>query len=128
MIQLATTFNLPAGSRLDIERPFFDEYLERLTVTIKLMTAPGTGSTVTTVELVITNTDSQKVARQTSPAVGLPIGAVERYFIVTSRATPTGYTDAFSAWKAAATPAARRDALTAHLYSAGHIEASLAGT
>lgn len=127
MIQLATNFNLPPGSRLDVGRPYFDEELERMAVTIRLLTAPGTNAPVASVSLVVTNTDSDKIARQTAPAVGLGIERPERYFIVTQRPTPTGYTDAVNAWRTGgATPAQRRNAFEAHLYAAGHLEASLA--
>jgi len=51
------------------------------------------------------------------------------YFLVTGRVVATGYTDAAQVLRAAAnTPSARRAALEAHLYSAGHIDSSLAGT
>jgi len=69
------------------------------------------------------------LARQASPSPGLNLDDPTHYFLQGTRTVATGYTDAKTAERAAAnTPAARRTALEAHLYSAGHLDSSLAGT
>ena len=132
-INLTTNFNLPGGARLVVDRPsgakMFDEDAEILRVAVELRLAAATNALIVAVLLEITNVESDKIARQATPAVGLNIDDRDRYFVRTKRATPTGYTDAMNAWKAGATPAARKSALEAHMLAAGHIDAtSLAGT
>lgn len=128
MFNLTTTFNLPAGSRLDIKPSNIDDDLQTMLVSITLMSAPGTGTPIAMVTLELTNIESDKIARQASPAVGLVIHDRDRYFIRSRRATPTGFTDAINAWRGGATMAARRTALEQHMLAAGHLDATLTGT
>jgi hypothetical protein len=128
MLTLTTSFNLPAGSRLDIKPTTIDDEAQTMLVTVTLMSAPGTGSAIAMTTLELTNVESDKLARQTNPAVGMVIHDRDRYFLRTRRATPTGFTDALTAWRGGATMAARRTALEQHLLAAGHLDATLTGT
>jgi hypothetical protein len=77
--------------------------------------------------LTIANGTSSLLTRQTNPAAGLIISDRDRYFVVSSHATPTGYTDAMAVARAAANdPVSRRAALEAHIV-ATHFAANLAG-
>ena len=127
-INLTANFAIPNATRLVADKPVTDDDNEVMRVPLELRSAAATNALVTRVILEITNIESTKVARQAAPAVGLNIEDRDRYFLITRRPTPTGFTDAINAWRAGATSAARKAALEAHLLAAGHIDATLTGT
>jgi hypothetical protein len=129
MITLTTSFTIPNGTRLEISKPVFDDDASVCVYSVRLLTPLATNAAVTTwQQMVITNTSSDKIERQMNPPVGLVIEDPRRYFVQSSRATGTGYTDAVNAWRGQTTANARKTAWEAHLLSAGHIDASLTGT
>lgn len=126
---LTTPVTIPNGTRL-IFGPFsFDDDNGVLTVPVQLRTAPSADALICQTTMVIRDGESTKIARQASPAVGLGVEDIQRHLIITTRTTPTGYTDAFTAMRAATnTKGARRTALEAHMLSVGHVDATLAYT
>lgn len=129
-ITLTTTFTLPNGARMEFPKWRFDDDSEIWTVPFELRTTvPTNRRLITAGILFITNGTCSLLSRNASPAVGLNIDDFAHYFVQTARQVATGYTDARAVERGAAnTPAARRTALEAHLFSAGHIDSSLAGT
>lgn len=131
---LTTPFTIGNGARLIFATPdnpfIFNDESQELQYTLELRTTVAQGDIVIcSVQCVVRNGLSTQVARQASPAAGLSIGDWRRYFVVSRRSTPTGYTAAKTAERAAAdTQVGRRAAMEAHLLSAGHIDATLAYT
>jgi hypothetical protein len=128
MLTLTTVFPAVQFTRLIFTefQPF--DLQQLLTFKVQLWTGLAVNSMVCEVEMAISNTASVLLSRQGSPAAGLVVTDRDRYFIVSSRSTPTGYTDAMAAARTAAnTPGARRTALETHVLSAGHIAADLTG-
>jgi hypothetical protein len=130
-ISLTVNFTIPNGARLEFPNlSNFDDDTEIWRVRVELRTSSPNGRRlIAATELQIRNGPCHQLERQVAPPVGLTIGDVDNYFVVTSRNVATGYTDARAAERAAAnTPAARRTALEAFLFTAGHIGTSLAGS
>lgn len=129
-VSLNTGFTLPNGMRLEFGRFDFNDDDQILTVPFELRTGTPSGRRyICGGMLRIRNGDCSLLSRNTNPEPGLDISNPTHYFVQSSRVVATGYTDAKAAERAAAnTPGARRTANEAHLYSAGHIDSSLAGT
>lgn len=130
-ISLNTNFNLPGGARLEFPRILdLDDDTGIWTVRVELRTsAPNDRRLICSTVLQIRDGVCHQLSRQASPPAGLNIDDVRHYFAVGARNVAAGYTDAAQVQRAAAnTPSARRAALEAHLFSAGHIDSSLAGT
>jgi hypothetical protein len=127
---LSVNFTIPNGQRLEYPKFKWDEENKVLSFDVELRMSAGNGSRVITrVPMEIRDGDSDQLTRQASPAAGINIDDPAGYFVKTKRATPTGYTDAINAWRAANATNTRRSALEAHLSSAGHIDnVSLAGS
>lgn len=126
---LTTNFNLPGGSKFIFGKFDFDEDAGTLTYPVELRTSGATDCLVFRTTMVIRDGISTTLARQPTPPVGLNIEDIQRYLILGTRSTPTGFTDAFTAMRAAGnTKVLRRLANEAHQFSAGHIDnVSLAG-
>ena len=129
-ISLTTNFTLPPGARLEFGRFDFDDDAQTLTVRVELRSSiPNNRRLIAGATMQIRDGTCSTLARQAAPAPGLNIDDPTHYFIQGTRTVATGYTDAKTAERAAAnTPGARRTALEAHMFSAGHIDATLAGT
>ncbi len=124
-MNLTTPFPLPANAnRLLITSVVIDD--ESLQIAIELKTPIATNQQVSRVMLRVRNGRSDRVSRATLVSGDALTGALlfERLAV----ATPAGLDNAVNAWRAGATPQARRDALELHLVSAGVIHSSLAGT
>jgi len=129
MITLTTPVAIPQGTRLLIGFPQIDESNSYMVVPVALLTPAASNREVCRANIQLADGVSQMVARQASPPVGLALDNPDNYFVITTRATPTAFTDAMAVLRAANnTPAARRLALEAHMLSAGHIDATLTGT
>lgn len=128
-LALTVNFNLPGGTRLVYGKFDFDDDNEILTYPLQIRTSGTTDCLICQTTMVIRNGISTAVARQASPAVGLNIEDIQRYLVLSTRSTPTGYTDAKTADRAAANnKAARRLANETHQSTAGHVDATtLAG-
>lgn len=128
-ITLTTPIAIPQGTRLVVGFPVIDESNSGMRVPVSLFTPVASNREVAKTILSLADGTSDMVARQASPTPGLNMDDPTVYFVVTQRATPTAFTDAMAALRAANNaPAARRLALEAHLLAAGHIDASLTGT
>jgi hypothetical protein len=130
MLTLTTPYAAVQFPRLILTELHLNDDLQILTFDVQLWTGLAVNALVCSVPMLIQNGISSLLSKQGSPAAGLVINDPLRYFILSSRSTPTGYTDAYTAARAAAnTPAARRTALETLISSlgAGHIDASLAG-
>lgn len=126
-INLTVPFAWPSGTRLVIDRVRSDEEVEVLTVVIQLRTPVASNHIGSEKVISIRNGLCDRISRNATP------GALMRWddFLIFEPAALTvaaGYTNAMNAWKAGATPAARRLALETHLLAAGYIHSSLAGT
>lgn len=126
MITLTAPFALANGTRLvaTMAKPDDDEQV--FTITYELRTAPATDIVLASQTIRVRNTRSERLQRNASAT-----GIAARDLIQVDPngiSTPTGYTDAIAAWRAAATPATRRAALDAVGLSAGWIDSSLTGT
>jgi len=130
-ISLITGFTLNNGMRLEFPRiTDLDDDVGVWTVRVELRTSiPNGNRLIARTVIHVRDGACSMLSRQASPAAGLNIDDPLHYFVVSGRTVATGYTDAALAMKNAAnTPAARRTALEALLYSAGHLDSSLAGT
>jgi hypothetical protein len=131
-ITLTTGFTLPNGMRLEFPgiSAGLNDDTQTWTVRVQLRTTVPSGNRlICQTEIAITDGPCIQLSKQASPSPGLNIEDTTHYFVRTGRNVATGYTDAAQAMRNAAnTPAARRAALEAHLYSAGHLDSSLAGT
>jgi hypothetical protein len=138
-LAISLTVNYPSQPPARLEFAPFDgsgatfawiDDIEALITRVELRTSAANGRRlICSVVMEIRNGTSTTLARQSSPVAGLDYCHSGYYFIVGNRITASGYTDAMAAWRAAAnTPSARRTAMEAHFLSAGHIDASLAGT
>jgi hypothetical protein len=132
-ISLTTNYNIPGGARLEFPSiGNFDDDQETWTVKVELRTSSPNGRRlICATTLQIRNGVCHQLERKIpgAPEASLNIDDVNYYFAVTSRTVATGYTDAKAAERAAAnTPSARRAALEAFLFTAGHIGSSLAGS
>ncbi len=118
------------GNRIVFGTFHFDDDNLVCSFTADLKTTVGTNRQICRLNCYIADGISTVVSRQSSPGNNLDIGDATYYFIQSTRSTPTGYTDMKTAERAAAnTPGARRTALEAHLFSAGHFDSvSLAGS
>lgn len=127
---LTVNFTLPNGHHLDYPKFVFDEEVKELSFTVELRTSNASGARlVTRVPMVIRDGLSDQLSRQDVIPAGTGIDDWTAYFKRTQRTTATGYTDAKAAERAAAnSPSARRTAMEAHVASAGHIDATLAGS
>jgi hypothetical protein len=130
-ITLNTAFTIPNGARLEFPRiTDLDDETGVWTVRVQLRSSvPNGNRLIASAVIQVRDGACTQLSRQASPAAGLNIDDSNHYFLVVGRNVATGYTDAALAMKNAAnTPAARRTALEAHLFSAGHVDSTLAGT
>ncbi len=131
MANLTGNINLGNGARLEFGFFALNEEINLGTVTVELRTSVAAGdSLICSFISQISNGTCTVHARQTAPAAGLPIGAVAKYFVATTRVVPTALDAAIAAQAAAAggNKAARKSAMVAHWLAAGHIDATLAYT
>jgi hypothetical protein len=127
-LTLTTPFTLANGTRLIITSARPDDDAQILNVSFELRTTvPGGDLVISRKEVSVRNGVSDRIKRNAAPAAGTMLFDL-LLFEQQVLSTPTGYTDAINAWRAAATPAARRAALEALGLTAGWIDASLAGT
>ncbi len=127
-LTLTTPYALPNGTRLIVASARPDDDNQILNVTIEMRSAPGTDVVVSQKSLAIRNGLSDRVRRNSAPVAGTLITEA-MLFDQAAVSTPTGYTDAMNAIRAAAnTPAARKAALETAGLAAGWIDASLTGT
>jgi hypothetical protein len=128
MLTLTNAFSPVQFPRIIFTELRFNDDVQILSFLIQLWTGLAANALVCTSDLLtIANGTSSFLTRQTSPAAGLGISDRDRYFIVSSHATPTGYADAMAVARAAANdPASRRAALETHIV-ATHFAANLAG-
>jgi hypothetical protein len=98
-----------------------------MTIQIEMRTPPASDLVVSRKVIQVRNGTSDRVSRNSSPAVGTPL---EDLMILAPGAvsTPTGYDQAISAWKAGANPGARKAALETEGLARGWIDSSLTGT
>ncbi len=118
------------GNRIVFGTFHFDDDNLICNFTADLKTTVGTNRQICHLVCYVADGISTVVSRQASPANNLNIDDSTYYFIQSTRSTPTGYTDMKTAERAATnTPAGRRTACEAHLFSAGHFDpVSLAGS
>jgi hypothetical protein len=127
-LTLTTPYALPNGTRLIVASARPDDDNQVLNMTIEMRSAPGTDIVVSTKSIAVRNGLSDRVKRNSAPVAGTMITEA-MLFESQAVSTPTGYTDAMNAIRAAAnTPTARRAALEAAGLTAGWIDASLTGT
>lgn len=127
-IDLTIPFAIPNATKLEIGRPDFDDDTGACLFRLTLKTNNVSSARICAWDMILRDGTSHRVQRQASPAVGLNIEDTQRYVIIDTRSTPTGYTDAVNAWRSSGTANNRQAAFKAHLLSAGHIDASLTGT
>ncbi len=118
---LVTNFVVPNGARIFMKF-LFDDDAKELTVPCELRTTVANGDIVLCSWLMVVRDGvSTTCARSTALPPGTPLSSRVRYVVLGNRTTPTGYTAAKTAERAAPdTQAARRAALEAHMLSAGH--------
>lgn len=132
MIALTTNYAgataVPNGTRLVFGRFDFDDEQQVMTVPVELRSPNATDVLYARVTMILRNGESSLLSRQTNPPAGLAANDPARYFIQTTRNAASGYTDAMGVARGAAnTPGGRKNALEAHMLTAGHIDSSLAG-
>lgn len=127
-IDLTTPFSIPNATKLEISRPLFDDDSGECSFSVTLRTNNVTAAKICSWCMIIKDGTSDKVARQASPTVGLNVEDRDRWVILTTRTTATGYTDLVNAWKTGNNSNNRQSAFKALLLSAGHIDSTLTGT
>ncbi len=126
-ITLTVPYTWPNGTRLVIATVNPNDDDSVLTVVIQLRTPPASDHVGSEAVLKIRNGLCGRVSRNTNLGV---LGRWNGWLVYEPNVltVATGYTDAMNAWKAGATPAARRTALETHMLSVGYIHSSLTGT
>lgn len=127
-ITLTSPLVLPNGTRVIFQRVTSDEESQVMTIQVELRTPPATDFVVARRTIQIRNGSSDLLRKHPAPFAGMDLS--DNLQVVPGGAsTATGYDLAIAAWKAGASPAARRAALEAHaIAGAGWYDASLIGT
>lgn len=129
-MQLTVDYLIGNGKRLVIAKVNPDEEQQTMTISWELRTGLGAtpnDAVLASKVMVVRNGSSDRLNRQASPAAGSRINEL-LLLEPLALSTPTGFTDAMNAWRAAATTNARKAALEAHGLVVGWIHANLAGT
>ncbi len=126
MITMTTARALGQATKWQVSNVEHDEKGLVAAVTVQLLNAANIVISQKTF-FIRDNGLSDKLDYNTSPQAGQVITDALVYTPNVLN-TPTGYSDAFAAWKTGSTPAARQSALESHLLTVGYMGSTLAGS
>lgn len=129
-MQLTTPVALDNGRRLLISKVDVDDDAGTIVITWQLRTgvaASPPDAVIAQRQQVVRNGLSDVIRTIPQPFSGMFLDSL-LYVQRDALATPAGFTNALNAWRAGATPGARRSALEAHGQTAGWIHSTLAGS